>query len=84
MIARSLPDAVVDEVSKFRAVLGQGRSDGWSVVAEVVAALASSASVGRSSVEEVRGEVVPLPLDAAERISADLGHKGRRRREGFY
>jgi IclR family transcriptional regulator, pca regulon regulatory protein len=51
---------------------------------EVVAALASSTSVGRSSVEEVRGEVVPLLLDAAERISADLGHKSSSRREGFY
>lgn len=51
---------------------------------EVVAALASSTSAGRSSVEEIRGEVVPLLLDAAERISADLGHKGSARREGFY
>lgn len=51
---------------------------------EVVAALASSTSVGRSSVEAIRGDVVPLLLDAAERISADLGHKSSARREGFY
>ncbi|NKE61647.1 helix-turn-helix domain-containing protein [Lentzea sp. PSKA42] len=42
---------------------------------EVVAALASSTSVGRSSVEAIRCDVVPLLLDAAERISADLGHR---------
>ncbi|MGW4212104.1 IclR family transcriptional regulator domain-containing protein [Lentzea sp. NPDC004789] len=44
---------------------------------EVVAALASSTSVGRSSVEAIRRDVVPLLLDTAERISADLGHKNR-------
>jgi IclR family pca regulon transcriptional regulator len=49
---------------------------------EVVAALASSTSVGRSSVEAIRRDVVPLLLDAAERISADLGHRGAARR-GF-
>lgn len=42
---------------------------------EVVAALASSTSVGRSTVEAIRRDVVPLLLDAAERISADLGHR---------
>jgi IclR family pca regulon transcriptional regulator len=51
---------------------------------EVVAALASSTSVGRSSVEAIRSDVVPLLLDAAERISADLGHKSSARREGFH
>ncbi|MFI6096015.1 IclR family transcriptional regulator C-terminal domain-containing protein [Lentzea sp. NPDC051213] len=51
---------------------------------EVVASLASSTSVGRSSVEALRRDVVPLLLDAAERISADLGHHGPARREGFY
>ncbi|MET9627228.1 IclR family transcriptional regulator C-terminal domain-containing protein [Lentzea sp. NPDC006480] len=51
---------------------------------EVVAALASSTSVGRSSVEAIRSDVVPLLLDAAARISADLGHKSSARREGFY
>ena len=44
---------------------------------EVVAALASSTSVGRSSVEAIRRDVVPLLVDTAERISADLGHKNR-------
>ncbi|GGU23908.1 IclR family transcriptional regulator domain-containing protein [Lentzea flava] len=51
---------------------------------EVVAALASSTSVGRSSVEALRSDVVPLLLDAAERISADLGHRSTARRDGFY
>jgi IclR family pca regulon transcriptional regulator len=41
---------------------------------EVVAALASSTSVGRSSVEAIRSDVVPLLVDVAERLSADLGH----------
>jgi len=50
---------------------------------EVVAALASSTSVGRSSVEAIRDDVVPLLVDAAERISADLGHKSSARRKGF-
>lgn len=45
---------------------------------EVVAALASSTSVGRSSVEAIRRDVVPLLLDAAARISADLGYSARR------
>jgi IclR family transcriptional regulator, pca regulon regulatory protein len=45
----------------------------------VVAALASSTSVGRSSVEAIRRDVVPLLLDAAERISADLGHRSAAR-----
>jgi IclR family pca regulon transcriptional regulator len=43
---------------------------------EVVAALASSTSVGRSSVEAIRRDVVPLLLDVADRISADLGYRG--------
>lgn len=51
---------------------------------EVVAALASSTSVGRSSVEAIRSDVVPLLLDAAERISADLGHRSSVRRAGFH
>jgi len=44
---------------------------------EVVAALASSTSVGRSSVEAIRRDVVPLLVEIAERISADLGHRSR-------
>ena len=51
---------------------------------EVVAALASSTSVGRSTVEAIRSDVVPLLLDAAARISADLGHRSPARREGFH
>jgi IclR family pca regulon transcriptional regulator len=43
----------------------------------VVAALGSSTSAGRSSVEAIRRDVVPLLVDTAERISADLGHKNR-------
>ena len=46
---------------------------------EVVAALASSTSVGRSTVDAIRSDVVPLLLDAAERISADLGHRNTAR-----
>ncbi|MFS8097378.1 helix-turn-helix domain-containing protein [Lentzea alba] len=42
---------------------------------EVVAALASSTSVGRSSVEAIRSDVVPLLVETADRISADLGHR---------
>lgn len=45
----------------------------------VVAALASSTSTGRSSVEELERDVVPLLVDTAERISAELGWPGRTR-----
>jgi len=41
----------------------------------VVAALASSTSSGRSNVEHLRDEVVPLLVHTAEQISADLGHR---------
>jgi IclR family pca regulon transcriptional regulator len=40
---------------------------------EVVAALASSTSVGRSDAETLRRDVVPLLVDAADRLSASLG-----------
>jgi IclR family pca regulon transcriptional regulator len=40
---------------------------------EVVAALASSTSVGRSDPETLRRDVVPLLVDAADRLSASLG-----------
>jgi IclR family pca regulon transcriptional regulator len=43
---------------------------------EVVAALASSTSTGRSTAEKVRSEVVPPLLRAAARISTELGHRG--------
>jgi len=42
----------------------------------VVAALASSTSSGRSNVEHLREEVVPLLVRTAEQISTDLGHRG--------
>lgn len=48
---------------------------------DVVAALASSTSVGRSSVEEIRSDVVPLLLDIAARMSADLGYRSPARPE---
>lgn len=53
---------------------------------EVVAALASSTSSGRSNVDRIREEVVPLVLKCAAEISADLGHRGppRSTRDGFY
>jgi IclR family transcriptional regulator, pca regulon regulatory protein len=41
----------------------------------VVAALASSTSSGRSDPERLAREVVPLLVQTAERISADLGHR---------
>ncbi|EHR51244.1 beta-ketoadipate pathway transcriptional regulator, PcaR/PcaU/PobR family [Saccharomonospora marina XMU15] len=41
----------------------------------VVAALASSSSIGRSSVDELRRQVVPLLVRTAEAISADYGHR---------
>jgi IclR family transcriptional regulator, pca regulon regulatory protein len=41
----------------------------------VVAALASSTSSGRSDPERLASEVVPLLVETAERISADLGHR---------
>ncbi|NIJ12006.1 IclR family pca regulon transcriptional regulator [Saccharomonospora amisosensis] len=41
----------------------------------VVAALASSSSIGRSSVDELRRHVVPLLVSTAEAISADYGHR---------
>jgi IclR family pca regulon transcriptional regulator len=40
---------------------------------EVVAALASSTSVGRSDPDTLRRDVVPLLVDAADRLSASLG-----------
>jgi IclR family pca regulon transcriptional regulator len=40
---------------------------------EVVAALASSTSVGRSDAATLRRDVVPLLVDAADRLSASLG-----------
>jgi IclR family pca regulon transcriptional regulator len=45
----------------------------------VVGALASSTSTGRSSVEELRRDVVPLLLDAADRLSVSLGASARGR-----
>ncbi|MDQ0379759.1 IclR family transcriptional regulator domain-containing protein [Amycolatopsis thermophila] len=41
----------------------------------VVAALASSTSSGRSTVEQLRADVVPLLVRTADRISADYGHR---------
>ncbi|MGZ8745348.1 MAG: IclR family transcriptional regulator domain-containing protein [Nocardioides sp.] len=43
----------------------------------VVAALASSTSTGRSSVEQLRRDVVPLLVDAADRLSVSLGSSAR-------
>jgi IclR family pca regulon transcriptional regulator len=40
---------------------------------QVVAALASSTSVGRSSRGQLEREVVPLLVETAGRITADLG-----------
>lgn len=52
----------------------------------VVAALASSTSSGRSDVDRMREEIVPLVLKCASEISADLGHHATRRtgRDGFF
>ncbi|MCU1619253.1 MAG: transcriptional regulator, IclR family, partial [Modestobacter sp.] len=43
----------------------------------VVAALASSTSTGRSTVEQLEREVVPLLVETADRITADLGGTAR-------
>jgi IclR family pca regulon transcriptional regulator len=43
----------------------------------VVAALASSTSTGRSTVEQLEREVVPLLVETADRLSADLGGAAR-------
>jgi IclR family pca regulon transcriptional regulator len=43
---------------------------------QVVAALASSTSSGRSNAESLRADVVPLLRKAADQISAELGHRG--------
>ncbi|MCU1606621.1 MAG: Transcriptional regulator, IclR family [Modestobacter sp.] len=43
----------------------------------VVAALASSTSTGRSTVEQLEREVVPLLVETADRLSADLGGTAR-------
>ncbi|WP_307796286.1 IclR family transcriptional regulator C-terminal domain-containing protein [Amycolatopsis sp. 195334CR] len=52
---------------------------------KVVAALASSTSSGRSSVAELREKVVPVLREAADRISADFGHRAAARgHEGFF
>jgi IclR family pca regulon transcriptional regulator len=55
----------------------------------VVAALASSTSSGRTDLDRLRTEVVPLLLRTAEDISADLGQRATRRpsvngRDGFF
>jgi hypothetical protein len=41
----------------------------------VVAALASSTSVGRSSRGELERNVVPLLVETADRIAADIGRR---------
>jgi IclR family pca regulon transcriptional regulator len=43
----------------------------------VVAALASSTSTGRSTVEQLERDVVPLLVETADRITADLGGTAR-------
>lgn len=55
----------------------------------VVAALASSTSSGRTDLDRLRTEVVPLLLRTAGDISADLGHRATGRpsvngRDGFF
>ncbi|MDT7601732.1 MAG: IclR family transcriptional regulator, pca regulon regulatory protein [Pseudonocardiales bacterium] len=55
----------------------------------VVAALASSTSSGRTDLDRLRTEVVPLLLSTAGDISADLGHRATRPpsvngRDGFF
>jgi IclR family transcriptional regulator, pca regulon regulatory protein len=55
----------------------------------VVAALASSTSSGRTDLDRLRTEVVPLLLRTAGAISADLGHRATRPpsvngRDGFF
>jgi IclR family pca regulon transcriptional regulator len=58
----------------------------------VVAALASSTSSGRSDPGRLEREVVPLLVETADRISADLGHRASARprsvvlegRDGFF
>jgi IclR family transcriptional regulator, pca regulon regulatory protein len=53
----------------------------------VVAALASSTSAGRLAPEKLVEETVPILLETAAAVSADLGHDARRippRRDGFY
>lgn len=53
----------------------------------VVAALASSTSAGRSTSERLRTEVVPLLVETAEALSAELGHVSRAvraSRDGFF
>ncbi|HEX4357413.1 MAG TPA: IclR family transcriptional regulator C-terminal domain-containing protein [Pseudonocardia sp.] len=54
---------------------------------EVVAALASSTSSGRTGLDELRTEVVPLLLRTAADISTALGHRATRTvagRDGFF
>lgn len=50
----------------------------------VVAALASSTSVGRAGADQLESTTVPLLVDIAERISAELavGHPAQRRTRG--
>jgi IclR family pca regulon transcriptional regulator len=43
----------------------------------VVAALASSTSIGRSSIDQLRSDVLPLLVETADRISAALGAAAR-------
>lgn len=57
----------------------------------VVAALASSSSIGRASPGHVERHVIPTLIELADRISADLGYRSHRAatatravRDGFY
>ncbi|RBM12362.1 IclR family transcriptional regulator [Prauserella sp. PE36] len=58
----------------------------------VIAALASSTSSGRATVEELRSEIAPLVVRTADAISADYGHRAsgkststvHREHEGFF
>jgi IclR family pca regulon transcriptional regulator len=47
----------------------------------VIAALASSTSTGRATPEEMREDVIPILVDTAKRISADLGNRAPSTRE---
>jgi IclR family pca regulon transcriptional regulator len=63
LVAEELEDGLLSVAAPVRDQSGQ-----------VVAALASSTSSGRSDVDTLRTDVVPLLLATAEKISAEIGH----------
>lgn len=75
LVAEELEDGLLSVSAPVRDQSGQ-----------VVAALASSTSSGRSDVDRLRTEIVPLVVATADKISAEIGHRRASRavNDGFF